>query len=303
MAGQVGFIGIGIMGLPMAKNLVTKAGKKLVVWNRSQERIALLQGELADEAAQVEAAESPEAVVKACDVTFVMLTTPSVVRSVLFDMPGAAIHGVSSGKMIIDCSTITEEDSRASYDAVKTAGGSFLEAPVSGSKVPAETGALIFLAGGDKDVFDEVVKQKMFDVMGKKSIFLGGIGAGARMKLAVNMVMGSMISALAEGIVLCESNELDPAEFLEVLDLGAMANPMFKMKGPNMVQSKRQYTVNFPLEHQQKDMRFALQMGDSSATPMPVAAAANELFKAARAAGYDREDMSAVIEALRKRNE
>lgn len=298
MTSPVGFLGLGIMGLPMARNLIAKAGKKLVVWNRSIERCNMLAQEFPD---SVTIASSPAEVVKACNPTFQCLTTPEVVDTVLFSMEGAAINGVSSGKMIIDCSTITEESSTASSVKIKAAGGLYLEAPVSGSKGPAEQGTLIFLAAGDKEVFD-LVEPDMLPAMGKKSFFLGDLGAGARMKLAVNMVMGSLTSALAEGIVLCENNNLDANQFLEVLDLGAMSNPIFRGKGPNMTAEKRNYAPNFPLEHQQKDMRFALAMGDASATPLPVAAAANELFKGARAGGYAREDMSAVIEALRSQN-
>eukprot|EP00183_Erythrolobus_madagascarensis_P002111 CAMPEP_0185854294 /NCGR_PEP_ID=MMETSP1354-20130828/21905_1 /TAXON_ID=708628 /ORGANISM="Erythrolobus madagascarensis, Strain CCMP3276" /LENGTH=319 /DNA_ID=CAMNT_0028556019 /DNA_START=330 /DNA_END=1289 /DNA_ORIENTATION=- len=296
---KVGFLGLGIMGMPMAMNLVNKAGRELVVWNRDGAKSEQLRDSV--KAGTIEIASSPKEVVSRCEVTFVMLSTPHAVHQVLLDMPDAAVHGVSAGKCIVDCSTITEADSRRSYDAVVTAGGSFLEAPVSGSKVPAENGALIFLAGGDRELFDRVDGggEELLQAMGKKSVFLGKIGAGARMKLAVNMIMGSMIAALGEGIVLCERNELPVDALLDVLDAGAMANPMFRMKGGNMSEEKRNYAPHFPLEHAQKDMRFALQMGDSSNTSMPVAAAANECFKHAKSQGHARNDFSAVIEALR----
>mmetsp|Transcript_11550 Transcript_11550/g.11566 ORF Transcript_11550/g.11566 Transcript_11550/m.11566 type:complete len:361 (+) Transcript_11550:28-1110(+) len=292
----VGFLGLGIMGYPMAKNLVSKAGRSLIVWNRDAQKSQSLVKELGSDSVQV--AASPSEVIQRCDVTFVMLSTPAAVHSVLLEMPNAVVEGVSAGKYIIDCSTIAEQDSLRSAAAIRSAGGKFLEAPVSGSKVPAEMGALIFLTAGDREVFDLVgEEQGLLAAMGKKSLFLGDVGKGARMKMAVNMVMGSMVAAFAEGMVLCECNELGTADFLEVLDAGAMSNPMFRLKGPNMV--KGEHLPHFPLEHQQKDMRFALQMGDSSNTSMPVAAAANELFKTAKGLGHSRDDMSAVVEALR----
>eukprot|EP00184_Porphyridium_aerugineum_P006429 CAMPEP_0184694452 /NCGR_PEP_ID=MMETSP0313-20130426/2408_1 /TAXON_ID=2792 /ORGANISM="Porphyridium aerugineum, Strain SAG 1380-2" /LENGTH=313 /DNA_ID=CAMNT_0027152747 /DNA_START=337 /DNA_END=1278 /DNA_ORIENTATION=+ len=295
---QVGFLGLGIMGVPMVKNLINKAGQHVVVWNRSNTKGQDLAKEFEG---KVTLAATPADVVKQCDITFVMLSTPDAVKNVLLDMPNAAIHGASPGKYIVDCSTISEADSKRSYHEFKKAGASFLEAPVSGSKVPAEQGTLIFLTGGDREVYDQLESHKLLAAMGKKSLFLGSIGAGAKMKIAVNMIMGSMLVALAEGIVLCENNELKASDLLEVLDNGAMANPMFKLKGPKMSESSRAYDPHFPLEHAQKDMRFALLMGDQGDRPtaLPVAAAANELYKAARASGHARDDFSAVVEALR----
>ncbi|KAF3616805.1 Glyoxylate/succinic semialdehyde reductase 2, chloroplastic, partial [Capsicum annuum] len=124
------------------------------------------------------------------------------------------------------------------------------------------------------------------------------VGNGAKMKLVVNMVMGSMMNAFSEGIVLADKSGLDPHTLLDVLDLGAIANPMFKMKGPAMI--KHSYPPAFPLKHQQKDMRLALALGDENAVPMPVAAAANEAFKKARSLGLGDHDFSAVFETVGK---
>ena len=107
-------------------------------------------------------------------------------------------------------------------------GGRFLEAPVSGSKGPAANGQLIFLCGGDRALFDAVAPQ--LDAMGKRSFFFGEVGSGTKMKLVVNMVMGTMMCAFGEGLNLCSESGLDPSQLLEVLDLGAIANPMFKLK-------------------------------------------------------------------------
>ncbi|RVX23657.1 Glyoxylate/succinic semialdehyde reductase 1 [Vitis vinifera] len=186
--------------------------------------------------------------------------------------------------------------------AITSKGGSFLEAPVSGSKKPAEDGQLVILAAGEKALYDEAIPA--FDIMGKKSFFLGQVGNGAKMKLVVNMIMGrkshcgkvryllvsrliwdvfdwclddsgkDMMNAFSEGLVLADRSGLNPHTLLDVLDLGGIANPMFRLKGPTMIQNN--YSPAFPLKHQQKDMRLALALGDENAVSMPVAAAANE---------------------------
>ncbi|KAJ7961760.1 Glyoxylate/succinic semialdehyde reductase [Quillaja saponaria] len=159
------------------------------------------------------------------------------------------------------------------FVSARSKGDHFIEAPVSGSKKPAEDGQLVILFAGDKALYDEALPA--FDVLGKKSFFLGEVGNGAKMKLVVNMIMGSMMNAFSEGLTLAGKSGLSPQTVLDVLDLGAIANAMFKMKGPTMIQNN--YPPAFPLKHQQKDMRLALALGDENAVSMPVAAAANEV--------------------------
>jgi glyoxylate/succinic semialdehyde reductase len=171
-----------------------------------------------------------------------------------------------------------------------------LEAPVSGSKKPAEDGALIFLCAGDEALYGRC--QAPLETMGKAHFFLGEVGQGAKMKLVVNMIMGSMMGAFAEGLTLSEKCDLDPDTLLQVISLGAIASPMFALKGPSMNAGK--FAPAFPLKHQQKDMRLAIALADELAQEMPVAAAANELYKRARRDGCDDEDFSAVLKAVKK---
>jgi len=164
---------------------------------------------------------------------------------------------------------------------------------VSGSKKPAIDGQLIILAAGDESLYNDALP--CFQKMGKKSFYLGDVGAGAKMKLVVNMVMGSMMGAFSEGMALCDKAGLQQSDLLEVLDLGAMANPMFKLKGPGM--SSRNFPPAFPLKHQQKDMRLALALGDELDQALPIAAAANEMYKQAKNAGCADADFAAVYNA------
>ncbi|KAI4365776.1 hypothetical protein MLD38_021734 [Melastoma candidum] len=285
---EVGFLGLGIMGKAMAMNLQNN-GFNVTVWNRSQSKC----DELVKHGISI--GESPAAVIGKCKYTIAMLSDPEAALSVVFGKAGV-LEEICNGKGYIDMSTVDAETSKKISEAIKSKGGCFLEAPVSGSKKPAEDGQLIILAAGEKALYDEMLPA--FNVLGKKSYFLGLVGNGAKMKIVVNMIMGSMMNALSEGLELADRSGLDCHELLDVLDLGAIANPMFKLKGPAMI--KNSYPPAFPLKHQQKDMRLALALGDQNAISMPVAAAANEAFKKARSMGFGDLDFSAVHESVRR---
>jgi 3-hydroxyisobutyrate dehydrogenase-like beta-hydroxyacid dehydrogenase len=207
------------------------------------------------------------------------------------------IAGISEGKIIVDCATLSPERMIAIAAQVNSRGGHFLEAPVSGSKVPAETGQLIFLCGGDANIFEEV--GPALDVMGKAKFLFGPVGKGSQVKLVVNMIMGSMMTAFGEGLALGKALDMPLDSLLQVLDLGAMSNPMFRGKGPAMVQEK--FPTNFPLKHQQKDMRLALELASQYDLPLPTASAANDLYKKAiNEQQRGDEDFSAVLKAVTK---
>jgi len=222
-----------------------------------------------------------------------MLADPSVALSVALS-PGGVGEGITPGKGYVDMSTVDSATSLKIAEAIAAKGGDFLEAPVSGSKQPAEMATLIILAAGSKSLFERV--SPAFDAMGKKSFYLNDVGGGAKMKLVVNMIMGSMMAAFSEGLAVADKAGLSQQTLLEVLELGATGNPMFKLKGPSMIEGK--FPTAFPLKHQQKDMRLALALGDEAAQSMPVAAAANEVYKKARGMGLSDQDFSAVYQAL-----
>merc|ERR1719436_28133 len=203
---------------------------------------------------------------------------------------------MSAGKRFVDMSTVDEETSKEIAAAVVAKGGRFLEAPVSGSKGPAVQGQLVILTGGEKALQEEA--QPCFDIMGKKTFFLGDVGAGARMKLVINMVMGINMVALSEGLAVGQKAGLDGNDIMDVIKEGAIASPMYGLKGPKMLAGD--YAANFPLKHQQKDVRLAVDLGDKVSQPMPLAAAANEAFKASIAAGKGDDDFSAVFETVKK---
>ncbi|KAM0928879.1 hypothetical protein ACQ4PT_001940 [Festuca glaucescens] len=285
--GKVGFLGLGIMGAPMASNLI-KAGYDVTVWNRTKSKC----DPLLSLGAKFES--SPAGVASSCDVTFAMLADPESAAEVACGTNGAA-EGMALGKGYVDVSTVDDATSKLIGKHITSTGASFLEAPVSSSKKPAEDGLLIFLTAGDESLYKRVAP--LLDVMGKSRFYLGDVGNGATMKLVVNMVMGSMMVSFAEGLLLSEKVGLDPNTVVEVISQGAINAPMLSLKGPSMV--KAAYPTVFPLKHQQKDLRLALALAESVSQSIPTAAAANELYKVAKSLGLADHDFSAVIEALK----
>lgn len=283
---KVGFVGIGIMGLAMADNLL-KDGYDLTVWNRNKDKCKALQ----EKGAKV--AESAKAVAEQCDITVAMLADPQAAEAVATGPNGIAA-GMKAGKGYVDVSTVDAGTAQKVAKAIKATGATYLEAPVSGSKQPAEKGQLIFLCGGDKDLYEKATP--LLEVMGKAQFFLGEVGNGANMKLVVNMTMGTMMTTLAESLTLADKSGLSQEQLLEVLGLGVMANPMFKMKGPSMQEHK--YPTAFPLKHQQKDMRLALELAHQHGQQLPTAAAANGLYEKAKQMNKSDDDFSAVLEAV-----
>lgn len=284
---KIGFLGLGIMGGAMAANLV-KAGFDVTVWNRTGSKCTPLV------AAGAKQANTPSAVIQACDITIAMLADPKASREACFG-PEGVLAGMGPGKSYIDMSTVDDTTARVISEAVTAKGGRFLEAPVSGTKKPAEDGTLIILAGGDRSLYEEA--EPLFEVLGKKRLYLGGVGQGARMKLVVNMIMGEMMVALSEGLALGVKGELDGAQILDVLEAGAMACPMFKGKGPMLLRDDA--TTNFPLKHMQKDLRLAMEMSEQLGQSLQGASAANEVFKRANIAGHGNADIAAVYRVVR----
>ncbi len=283
----IGFLGLGIMGKAMASNLV-KAGFDVTVWNRNPAKCdeLVLQG--------AHLGTSPKDVTKHCDITFAMVSDPDAALA-LCQGPDGVLAGIGSGRGYVDMSTVDNTTSKAISNLITQAGGRFLEAPVSGTKKPAEDGTLIILAAGDASLYEDT--KPAFDVMGKMSPYLGDVGQGANMKLVVNMMMGGMLSIFSEGMSLGQKAGLNGNQILEIIDAGAIANPMFKGKGAMLL--KEDYSTSFPLKHMQKDIRLAVALGDQLEQPLPTAAAANETFKQAIKAGFADEDIVAVYKVIK----
>jgi 3-hydroxyisobutyrate dehydrogenase-like beta-hydroxyacid dehydrogenase len=283
---KYGFLGLGIMGEPMVDNLL-KAGFEVCVWNRTAEKCAPLIKKGASQG------KSPADVARQCEITFAMVSDPEAAHALCFGRDGV-VEGIGQGRGYVDISTVDPETSKEIGAAVSAAGGSFLEAPVSGSKKPAEDGTLVFLCAGDEQLYKDA--GGAFEAMGKTSFFLGETGRGAEMKLIVNMIMGVMMVGFSEGLSLGKAAGLKPEDILQVLSQGAIDNPMFRLKGPLMVDGN--FSPAFPLKHMQKDMRLALLLGDCLSQSLSTSASANAAFIKARGEGSAEEDFSAVFRTI-----
>jgi 3-hydroxyisobutyrate dehydrogenase-like beta-hydroxyacid dehydrogenase len=286
---KIGFIGLGIMGSAMATNLV-KAGYDVTVWNRSAEPANALVGIGATLAA------SPRFVAESTDIVIAMMAQPEAVKAVR-DGDGGIIAGLSKGKGFIDMSTVDAETSMESAQLTHIAGALFMEAPVAGSRKPAEDAALTIMAAGDRELYETALP--VLEKMGKKILYLGKTGNAANMKLANNLVMGGMLAALCEGMALASKSGLDTAQLLEVLDSGAISNPMFRLKGPQIATNK-DFPAAFPLKHMQKDLRLALRLAEEVGQPLFSTATINELFKSALAENLGDFDFAAVSRIIRR---
>ncbi|KAL7529253.1 hypothetical protein ACHAWF_002902 [Thalassiosira exigua] len=300
----IGFVGLGIMGEGMAIRLLSQdvAGSDdapLVVWNRTASKCDALKERFPDKVIHTKG--SAREVVEACGVTFSMLSTPEASRAV-FEGADGTLAGVSEGKSVVDCATLAEADMKRMDERVRSKGGQFMEAPVSGSKGPAHSGQLIFLCAGSESIRDDAVVQSALKAMGKATHFFGTeVGRGTRAKLVVNSLMGTMMAAFGEGLALAESVGLDGSTMLEVIGQGAIQSPMYALKGPKML--KGDHAPNFPLQHAHKDMKLAVDMAREAGVENAVTRSAEELFRRAREdgeLGVAEEDFSAVFERVHK---
>lgn len=187
-------------------------------------------------------------------------------------------------------------------EQVKSKGGQFLEAPVSGSKGPAHNGSLIFLCAGSEPIYEDATLKSSLKAMGKATHFFGKeVGHGTRAKLVVNSLMGTMMAAFGESLALTESVGLDGDKMLEVIGQGAIQSPMYALKGPKML--KKDHAPNFPLQHAHKDMKLAVDMAREAGVEYSVTEGAEQLFQKARDdedLKVAEEDFSAVFERIHK---
>lgn len=286
---KLGFVGLGIMGSAMAANLA-KAGFEVTAWNRTPAKcdpLAAMGATIVD---------SPRAVAEASEIVFAMMATPAAVEAVR-DGNDGIVAGLRPGKGYLDMSTVDVETSEKSAILAKKSGALFLEAPVAGSRKPAEDGLLTIMAAGDRELYERAIPA--LEKLGTKLLFLGGVGNGSRMKLANNLVMGGMLIAFCEGMALASSSGLDCEQLLEVLDAGALANPLFRLKGGVVAKNDRIPTA-FPLKHMQKDLRLALRLAEQVRLPLFATATANELFKEALSRELGDDDFAAVSRVIRK---
>lgn len=283
---NITFIGLGIMGKRMAKNLLS-SDATLTVWNRSPEPKAEL-----GKAGAKTAATPGEAVAEA-DLVISMLSTPEAVGAV-FLPEGGALYAMSKGATWIDSSTVNPGFSHHCHALAEKAGVQFIDMPVAGTKPHAANAELTLIAGATEE---EVAPfEPYLDRMGKTVLKLGERGRGTAFKMLINTLLGQSMAAFAETIRLGEAMGLDRDFLLENLPKSSVTAPFLKAKAELIRDGD--FGAQFPLEWMQKDLHLAALCAYEAGQPMPLANAAKELYAAAKAQGLDRADFSAVYKAL-----
>lgn len=283
---RYGFLGLGIMGSRMATRLIN-AGFDVTVWNRDAKKCSELVALGAKQKA------TPKEVVSETDIIFAMVSDPQASSDICFGKDGV-LAGISSRHGYVEMSTIDPETTRKIGAAIESKGAKFLEAPVSGTKKPAADGTLVILAAGNKELYDQSLPA--FAIMGKTSLYLGAVGQGAKMKIVANLVLGTMMEVLGEALALGLKGGLEGEQILNVLAQGAMANPMFAVKGPMILGGD--VTTSFPLKHLLKDLQFAQKLGNELQQDLPVTASVLKVFQNAQDKGFGDDDIAAVAKIL-----
>jgi len=286
VASSIGFIGLGIMGQPMALNLV-KAGHVVTVFNRTAEKAAPLK-----EAGAKVAATPAEAAANSDFVISIVSDTAAMEEVVMGK--GGILETIRSGAIVIDSSTINPVASRKFACKVAGRGASWLDAPVTGSKHLAIKGELTYMIGGDREAFDRALP--VLQVLGKKHIYCGSHGLGLAAKLAQNVIQSTMVEIFCEGFVLAAKAGLKPQIMMEVVQ-GSMARAsLTDFKAPFIF--KGDFTPYFPLKLMHKDLTLAMESAYAQNVPMPAAAAVKEVYGAAKAQGKGDLDYAAVVTFL-----
>ncbi|KAL1434056.1 hypothetical protein MTO96_012049 [Rhipicephalus appendiculatus] len=232
---------------------------------------------------------TPADVVAASDITFCCVSNSHAAKEMVFGNCGV-LHEIKDNKGYVEMTSIDPDTSQDISEAIMLRGGRYLEAPVSGSKKPAEDGTLIILAAGDRSLFNDCAS--CFEAIGRHAFYLGEVGNGSKMSLILNMLLGTTLAGLAEAMALCDRAELSQKDLLEILELGDLNSAVISQKGQAIIEGT--FATNMPLQHLQKDLCLAIGIGDQLEQPLPVTAAANEVFKHAKKHGYAEHDASAV---------
>lgn len=283
---NIGFIGAGIMGKPMAGHLLA-AGNTVHVYRRSAEPVQ----ELASKGAI--ACSNSKEVAQKSDIIVIMVPDTPDVEAVLFGKDGVA-DGVRSGSIVVDMSSISPIATKEFAKKLSALGVKMLDAPVSGGQVGAEKATLSIMVGGDPEVFNQI--KPYFEIMGKNIIHIGGNGDGQTCKVANQIVVALTIEAVSEGLLFASKAGTDPRKVRDALLGGLAQSRILDLHGERMI--KRTFAPGFRIRHQQKDLNLALQGARSLGLSLPSTAVVQELFNAVAAQGGSDLDHSALVLAL-----
>jgi len=284
---KLGFLGLGIMGGPMARHLVT-GGHNVAVWSNNQKKAK----ELADSAGALFCA-TPAEVAQNSDCAFLCVGDTAMSRGVILGEKGL-VKGAKKGFVIVDCSTVSPLESTQIAEELQGLGIEFLDAPCTGSKAGAEGGTLTFMVGGKKEVFEQV--KPFFEAMGKLLYYCGKSGMGLRAKLTQNLILGNLLQAFNEGLVLSTKAGVAPELMLDILNNSAAKSGLISFKAPFVF--RRDFTTNFSTKWMHKDIGLALGSAQELGLPMPLTSLTEQVFQAAIAEGYGEDDLCSTIRVM-----
>jgi 2-hydroxy-3-oxopropionate reductase len=283
---HLGFIGLGIMGAPMAAHLI--AGGHSVITSTHRKAAP---ADLAEKG--LKSAPTPKAVAEAADIVFLMLPDTPQVAEVLFGANGLA-EGLSPGKIVVDMSSISPIETKEFAKRIRALGADYLDAPVSGGEVGAKAASLTIMIGSSEEGFAKV--QPFFALMGKNITLVGEAGAGQITKVANQIIVALNIEAVGEALLFASKAGADPAKVRQALMGGFAASRILEVHGERMI--KRTFNPGFRIALHQKDLNLALQGARALGVSLPNTANAQELFNACVANGGAGWDHSAMVKAL-----
>lgn len=286
---KVGFLGMGIMGSRMAKNLARK-GFEVTVWNRTRSRAEAVARDLKGE--RIRVAATPREVAESSEAFCTCVADPAALDQVVRG-PDGLFAGARAGQLFIDFSTISPVFSTALEEDAGARGISYVEAPVTGSKGGAEKGTLVIMAGGSDEAMARA--KPIFSAVGEKVIHCGEVPAGSQVKLAGNALIAAMLQAFSEGLLLTKKAGFDPRKVLEVVQASGFRSPYFDFKGAQIF--GRDFSTHFSIDLMFKDLRLFLESAATHAVPTPATSGVAQAYQVARAAGKGDQDIAAVVTA------
>jgi 3-hydroxyisobutyrate dehydrogenase-like beta-hydroxyacid dehydrogenase len=281
---RVAFLGLGIMGRPMAANLV-KAGHDVTVWNRTPGKS--VEG--------ARSASSPADAATEAQVVWMSVSDTNAVESVLFGSQGVE-KSLVEGMTIVDSSTISPSATRKFAERLRSRGVQYVDAPVTGSKVGAENGTLIFIVGGDEAVIEAL--KPLFAAMGKQLFRIGETGKGQAAKLAMNLQIAIIYEGFAEALTLSTKLGVDAETMLPLIQASMVRSGVVDYKAPFVL--KRDFTANFPLRLMHKDIHLALEAAKEVRVKLPALETVEEIYEVASEDGYENLDYAATLTLLEK---
>ncbi len=283
---RLGFLGLGIMGGPMAKRLI-EAGHQVSLWSHSAGKAEVLA------ALGATACATPSEVAQRSECVFLCVGNTAMSREVIFGSRGLAA-GKAASLVIVDCSTISPKESRTMAAELAARDIDFLDAPCTGSKAGAEGGTLTFMVGGKKDVFDRT--RPWFEPMGKQFYFCGSAGMGLNAKLSQNMILGNLLQAFNESLVLSTKAGVAPELMLDILENSAAKSGLVSAKAPLVL--VRDFAPRFSVKWLEKDMELMLESAAELNVPLPLTSLSRQLFRASIAKGHGEDDIGGSIRVL-----